>query len=86
MLLEIPLTLEITYSTDDNDRVNIQLIRFPCAAHNLVPWLNADDLANAHVLLQDAVDDAALAKAQAIIERHQLRGDAMRDAQKDNKL
>lgn len=73
MKLFIELELEADYHEHDNDTVTLERLTFPDCCQNLLTFMNDAQKAQAQALLEEAWQDAAIAKVERLIEKRQIR-------------
>ncbi len=73
MKLFIELELEASYHEHDNDTVTLESLTFEGCSQNLLPFMSDEKKAEAQALLEDAWQDAAIAKVERLIEQRQIR-------------
>jgi hypothetical protein len=79
MKILLELELDAQYFEDGNDRVTLEAVRFPGCGQNLMPYMSPVELIKAQAELENAVEQAAISKAEAIRERRELVGDCRRE-------
>ena len=75
--LEIELNYE--YHEGDNDNLTLTGLFVPGSKFNLMPLLSPADLERAQDFMVESESDRTLAKAEALRERVQMRGDYLRE-------
>lgn len=77
------ITIEVEFEADchvsGDDKVTLQALRFPGCVQNLLPYLSPVEQVKAQAELECAVENLAMATADAIRERREMAGDYRRE-------
>jgi hypothetical protein len=73
MKLNIELELVADYHEDDNDRVTLTSLSFPDCSQNLMVFMSPEKIEEAQEALREAVQDAAIAKVERLLEQRGAR-------------
>lgn len=86
MILPIELELVASFHEHDNDTVTLESLTFEGCSQNLLPFMSDEKKAEAQALLEEAWQDAAIAKVERLLEKRAMRGDFLRDQARDDRL
>lgn len=79
MRLSIETEFEVGVLEMDNGRALVQSVSFPGCKQNLYPYLAESEKIRLQAELECAIEQATIAKANAIRERKELHGDYRRE-------